>query len=290
MIGDFDGDGTNTPSVYRPANSKFYLDANGNGVWDSIGTNNDVVHQFKPELETPLSCYWIAGGKDEIGTRSDALYFPEFNGNGSWDRLAGGDMVHNIGGFLSDTPVIGKWAPAAPLLATLRVRQAFESDSDTCVEPLTGERLAPIVEPAIDIWSTASLSAGHRSRLAQLRAYVADLPGVVLGQAVGAAITIDGDAAAQGRCVENDGRRRTAGESAPKNVQLFDLLTAVMHEMGHVLGYDNSEGGVMDESLPPGTRRVWEHEPSFDEGTNIGSKLRTSGLGPNVADEYFATT
>jgi hypothetical protein len=37
----------------------------------------------------------------------------------------------------------------------------------------------------------------------------------------------------------------------------MDLLTAVMHELGHVLGYDHSEAGLMRESLVPGVRRLW---------------------------------
>jgi hypothetical protein len=37
----------------------------------------------------------------------------------------------------------------------------------------------------------------------------------------------------------------------------MDLLTAVMHELGHVLGYDHSEAGPMRESLVSGVRRLW---------------------------------
>jgi len=40
-------------------------------------------------------------------------------------------------------------------------------------------------------------------------------------------------------------------------VQRADLLTAVMHEMGHVLGYgDTSLDDVMDAMLPLGSRRI----------------------------------
>ena len=34
----------------------------------------------------------------------------------------------------------------------------------------------------------------------------------------------------------------------------MDLLTVVMHEMGHVLGLDHEATGVMQETLDPGTR------------------------------------
>jgi hypothetical protein len=36
----------------------------------------------------------------------------------------------------------------------------------------------------------------------------------------------------------------------------MDLLSALMHEMDPVLGCEHDAEGVMQESLPPGTRRV----------------------------------
>jgi hypothetical protein len=37
----------------------------------------------------------------------------------------------------------------------------------------------------------------------------------------------------------------------------MDLLTAIQHEVGHVLGYAHDEG-VMHETLSPGTRQLAE--------------------------------
>ncbi|MCG2684556.1 MAG: hypothetical protein L6306_13200, partial [Planctomycetales bacterium] len=35
-----------------------------------------------------------------------------------------------------------------------------------------------------------------------------------------------------------------------------DLLTTVMHEMGHILGYNHADEGLMDDLLPLGARRT----------------------------------
>jgi len=50
----------------------------------------------------------------------------------------------------------------------------------------------------------------------------------------------------------DDSEFTTPGNQGEQNH--MDLLTVLMHEMGHVLGLDHDARGVMQETLAPGTR------------------------------------
>ena len=46
----------------------------------------------------------------------------------------------------------------------------------------------------------------------------------------------------------------------------------------------------MDESLPLGTRRVWDDGSMLEEATDFSDMLVAPGLTPAMVDGYFATT
>ena len=95
---------------------------------------------------------------------------------------------------------------------------------------------------------------------------VADLPSGFLGETTGKTILIDRDAAGYGWFVDPTpaddsefadvlGPGTLAANNSSPAANRADLLTAVMHEMGHVLGYDHVADGLMSATLPLGTRR-----------------------------------
>jgi Ca2+-binding RTX toxin-like protein len=138
------------------------------------------------------------------------------------------------------------------------------------VEVLTGEMLAPIVDAAIERWVQAlDLDAGQVVDLYAVDFQITDFAGLTLGLADKETILIDADAAGYGWFVDDtpeddvefaDGSSDAAGK--------MDLLTVVMHEIGHVLGYDDAAEDadtLMSATLDPGERV----NPGHDEDSLV---------------------
>ena len=66
-----------------------------------------------------------------------------------------------------------------------------------------------------------------------------------------------------------------------------DLLTAVMQELGHVLGHAHDGTGVMAQTLPLGTRRLWDDDLAWLEDEMRGD-LPGQDEFANAADAVFA--
>ena len=113
-------------------------------------------------------------------------------------------------------------------------------------------------------------SSSKLAKLAELTIEIDDLPGLALGKAFATKIVIDADASGRGWFVDE-----TLGDDAEfesKSGQLvatngspatgkYDLLTTVMHEIGHVVGLDDLDpsiysGDLMSGSIETGIRRL----------------------------------
>jgi predicted Zn-dependent protease with MMP-like domain len=105
-----------------------------------------------------------------------------------------------------------------------------------------------------------------------LHVSIADLPGLALAQAMGHTVTIDVDGAGHGWYVDltpleaseftihAEASTLTAAPGSGAYSHM-DLVTVVLHEIGHVLGFDHDDAdryAVMHEDLHPGMRYLLE--------------------------------
>ncbi|MEP7335260.1 MAG: hypothetical protein ABI717_05705, partial [Actinomycetota bacterium] len=136
---------------------------------------------------------------------------------------------------------------------------------------VTQAQLAPIIQAASQRWSTALGGGDVAGAMAGIVFAVGDLKGQALAQTVGRVVMIDLNGAGHGWFIDStplDDKEfptRTApGELRAQSSSLAfgrnDLLTAVMHEIGHVLGFEHNtvatDPDVMTLSLPTGMRRL----------------------------------
>ena len=101
VAGDWDGDGRDEIGVWYNAN--FWLDYNGNGVWDA---DIDRKYTFGNSACTPVTGDWNGDGRDKIGVWYNASFWLDYDGNGLWD--ADIDRKY-IFGNSACTPVTGDW-------------------------------------------------------------------------------------------------------------------------------------------------------------------------------------
>jgi len=138
---------------------------------------------------------------------------------------------------------------------------------------LSATDIAPISAAAVARWEAAGLTRAERELLGGVRFVVRDLGGSTLGVASpGRTIFLDDDAVGFGWFVDRTPRldeefaalQTPTARAANADSAAFgrmDLLTVVLHEMGHLLGREHADGSLaaeklMADRLATGVRRV----------------------------------
>ena len=78
-LGDWNGDNKIEIGVYQ--DGVWYLDWNGNGVWDGA----DKIYFFGAPGWINVTGDWNHDGKTEIGVTDGQQWYLDTNGNGVWD-------------------------------------------------------------------------------------------------------------------------------------------------------------------------------------------------------------
>jgi probable HAF family extracellular repeat protein len=118
-------------------------------------------------------------------------------------------------------------------------------------------QVAPLLTEALHRWQTIGVNT---SGMGDIRIQITNLGGLTLGLADERhhTIRLDDNAAGWGWFVDrtpgDDTEFTTPGDQGEQN--RIDLLTVLEHEVGHLLGYEHADSGVMIDTLPAGTRRT----------------------------------
>jgi hypothetical protein len=139
---------------------------------------------------------------------------------------------------------------------------------------LTADQLAPVVAEAVARWEAAGVTPDQLAALKGVRYEITDLNAtdhLGLTEVNGGVVQLDDDGDGRGWFVDatpaDDSEFGTAvggAELAAKDGPAaagYDLLTVVMHELGHVIGLDSIDPAVaphdlMTATLSTGTRRL----------------------------------
>ena len=257
IAGNWNGDSIDDIGVYRPSNSYFYQDFNDS---NSFQPGIDLVIRFGAIGDIPFIGNWNGSATDNIAVFRPAtsMVYRDVNGNGSFDA---GDSATQFG-TAGDQPIAGDWALPTPLLAPTA---ANESENTVA---LTSEALTGVADAAIEILVGAGISADE---LSNINFQIADLTGRRLGQTLGNTITIDVNAAGHGWFVDTSptdhhefsivGRNGLVAEESTLPADHMDLLTVLLHELGHTLNladdYSSADSAnLMSGLLTAGIRRL----------------------------------
>lgn len=244
--------------VRQRMNGTFNLDGYGGGATDTAA----VVTYLSGRNTTISSPTATAETTGFTGSATPAVPLLFASGEPEAFNFGTPDSVPSA---IAWTETVRQQSAATP---STPATKAPETSREKPVSPPAGlldqSRLDSLVTAARAQWRKSGLSAEQSAALDTVTFEVADLPGWYLGEASGPSIRIDNNAGGNGWFIDatptEDSEFSNSLEKTDATGRV-DLLTTIIHEMGHSLGLCDSyskdqRGSVMYGFLTKGERRL----------------------------------
>ncbi|WP_339683937.1 choice-of-anchor D domain-containing protein [Gimesia maris] len=251
----------------------------GTATWEFSGLNpGDNFNVYATwsahgSLATNAEYSINAGGPIVVNQR---LAPNDLNSDGAnWELL--GTVNVTAGGLisvtLSENAADGRIRADAIRIERTGPLMAAAGVSTSNAPAITQSDLDSVRDAALSYWKSTGLSETQISLLESVSFVLADLPDAMLGAATTTTILIDVNAAGYGWFVDDtpfdnsefslDASGELVAGTGSAAYGQMDLLTVMLHEMGHTLGYDHDDDGdsLMSDALDASER----HLPEIDD-------------------------
>jgi glucose/arabinose dehydrogenase len=127
VAGDWTGSGVTRVGVFRPQTGQWFLDLDGDGIWDGCGVDG-CLPQFGAPTDLPVTGDWTGSGMTRIGVfrPQTGQWFLDLDGDGAWDGCGVDGCLPQFGAT-ADRPIAGDWSFATtwPQLSLVRIASGF---------------------------------------------------------------------------------------------------------------------------------------------------------------------